>query len=604
MDTSAPLPSTLLVELADECVCPISQSLMVDPVIAGDGHTYDRAQIETWIRQQEADGRVPATSPHTREPFQDTRLVSNMALRRTIERLVNSGRLDVQVVNEWRAGKEAMSLSTINAKRDMSLAHAPIGTRIALKVMLVPRQDANADVMIANGSTPLRDLMVDLHAATEGRGGGFFGGSRASAGRLLVAGLSLGDAMMYIEAASESDGTGHEMESTIKAALDEPLALPSGPVPADVLIASVFPAPADESCRACLALEHVVRRLASIENGLPASVQAEWCILDQELQRQRRIAKLKKLKDLLTSSVLKAAGVVHSVDDTGAFSLSFVGFGEPQSPEEDDHSASVAPCPMAQVPSDFIGKDGLVADSSNRHRSGRGAFGATTGGARYGARQPETGNDGGASEGGPPAFGAFGANMGGARFGARQPETGSDGGASEGGPPAFGAFGANMGGARFGARQQETGSDGGASEAGPPAFGFGASSRDRSHELAADGPGLFGGNANPFGFGGNSFAGGSATDNTSVAPFSSAPAPLANASQGHFRTSAVGLFGQAPSSRASPPAAMPGGGLFGRAPASPRGRRGIGDSQFENAARLFGASTDASVDFSDGSDSQ
>jgi hypothetical protein len=48
------------------CACPIGQDVMEDPVIAADGFTYDRKNIETWINQKETVGR-PATSPMTGE---------------------------------------------------------------------------------------------------------------------------------------------------------------------------------------------------------------------------------------------------------------------------------------------------------------------------------------------------------------------------------------------------------------------------------------------------------------------------------------------------------------------------------------------------------
>ena len=32
--------------IAKQCTCPISQELMIDPVIAEDGNTYDRERIE------------------------------------------------------------------------------------------------------------------------------------------------------------------------------------------------------------------------------------------------------------------------------------------------------------------------------------------------------------------------------------------------------------------------------------------------------------------------------------------------------------------------------------------------------------------------------
>ncbi|CAF4313236.1 unnamed protein product, partial [Rotaria sordida] len=47
---------------ADELVCPITFERFHDPVIAGDGHIYERAEIIQWIREK-------GTSPLTREPL-------------------------------------------------------------------------------------------------------------------------------------------------------------------------------------------------------------------------------------------------------------------------------------------------------------------------------------------------------------------------------------------------------------------------------------------------------------------------------------------------------------------------------------------------------
>ena len=33
-------------------LCPISHVRMVDPVVAGDGHTYERAFIEHWLKHK------------------------------------------------------------------------------------------------------------------------------------------------------------------------------------------------------------------------------------------------------------------------------------------------------------------------------------------------------------------------------------------------------------------------------------------------------------------------------------------------------------------------------------------------------------------------
>jgi hypothetical protein len=46
--------------LSETLMCPITQERFVDPVIASDGHTYERAAIQAWIRKNR-------TSPLTRE---------------------------------------------------------------------------------------------------------------------------------------------------------------------------------------------------------------------------------------------------------------------------------------------------------------------------------------------------------------------------------------------------------------------------------------------------------------------------------------------------------------------------------------------------------
>ena len=57
--------------MAFDCV------LMDDPVVAADGHTYNRADIERWLKQHE-------TSPLTNEPLEHKMLVPNKVIRRQI----------------------------------------------------------------------------------------------------------------------------------------------------------------------------------------------------------------------------------------------------------------------------------------------------------------------------------------------------------------------------------------------------------------------------------------------------------------------------------------------------------------------------------------
>ena len=64
--TAASLPS--------EIVCPITTELMREPVLAADGHTYERAAIEEWFANH-------STSPLTGEELDDTRVMPNHAVR-------------------------------------------------------------------------------------------------------------------------------------------------------------------------------------------------------------------------------------------------------------------------------------------------------------------------------------------------------------------------------------------------------------------------------------------------------------------------------------------------------------------------------------------
>jgi hypothetical protein len=50
------------------------QAVLVDPVIAADGHTYERSAMEQWIAAHN-------TSPVTEQPLTHTRLVTNMAAK-------------------------------------------------------------------------------------------------------------------------------------------------------------------------------------------------------------------------------------------------------------------------------------------------------------------------------------------------------------------------------------------------------------------------------------------------------------------------------------------------------------------------------------------
>lgn len=57
-----------------DCICPITQELMTDPVITADGHSYERAAIQRWFSAKQ-------TSPRTNCRVEHMNLLANLTLR-------------------------------------------------------------------------------------------------------------------------------------------------------------------------------------------------------------------------------------------------------------------------------------------------------------------------------------------------------------------------------------------------------------------------------------------------------------------------------------------------------------------------------------------
>jgi hypothetical protein len=78
----------------DEHLCPITKEVMVSPVLARDGHTYEKDAISNWFQRHRnnppsAGGRTQARaqgprSPMTNEPMDSEVLVPNLALKKLI----------------------------------------------------------------------------------------------------------------------------------------------------------------------------------------------------------------------------------------------------------------------------------------------------------------------------------------------------------------------------------------------------------------------------------------------------------------------------------------------------------------------------------------
>lgn len=80
-----------MTSVPDEYLCPITQSVMTDPVLGSDGRTYERSAITEWLRTHN-------TSPITREVMTATSLKPNYALRSLIERHASVPRVTVKPV--------------------------------------------------------------------------------------------------------------------------------------------------------------------------------------------------------------------------------------------------------------------------------------------------------------------------------------------------------------------------------------------------------------------------------------------------------------------------------------------------------------------------
>lgn len=88
--------------IPNDFLCPINLSIMKDPVICTDGHTYERAAIEKWLASNN-------TSPKTGMQLSSKTLIPNIALRNAIEEYMNK---DVVPMETKEIPKEDV-LSTI-----------------------------------------------------------------------------------------------------------------------------------------------------------------------------------------------------------------------------------------------------------------------------------------------------------------------------------------------------------------------------------------------------------------------------------------------------------------------------------------------------------
>ena len=84
-------------DVAADLVCPITQELPFDPVMAEDGKIYERNAILEWFATKPA----PITSPSTNARM-GTRIIPAIQTKNTISTLIKSGAIEGEVAEAWR----------------------------------------------------------------------------------------------------------------------------------------------------------------------------------------------------------------------------------------------------------------------------------------------------------------------------------------------------------------------------------------------------------------------------------------------------------------------------------------------------------------------
>eukprot|EP00928_Gymnodinium_smaydae_P032461 TRINITY_DN23503_c0_g1_i1.p1 TRINITY_DN23503_c0_g1~~TRINITY_DN23503_c0_g1_i1.p1 ORF type:complete len:377 (-),score=53.67 TRINITY_DN23503_c0_g1_i1:202-1233(-) len=77
-----------LSRIKEHYLCPITHRLLVDPVVAMDGHVYERKALQRWLAKKEA-------SPTTNQPM-GTTVIPSLVARQTVGEMVEGGAVDAE----------------------------------------------------------------------------------------------------------------------------------------------------------------------------------------------------------------------------------------------------------------------------------------------------------------------------------------------------------------------------------------------------------------------------------------------------------------------------------------------------------------------------
>ena len=86
-----------LTDLEFEITCPLSLEIMEDPVIAADGHTYEREMIKRWFNENRRKEYIK--SPATGKNLSDRRLIPNQAIKKVIATWNEAKQLNSEMIS-------------------------------------------------------------------------------------------------------------------------------------------------------------------------------------------------------------------------------------------------------------------------------------------------------------------------------------------------------------------------------------------------------------------------------------------------------------------------------------------------------------------------
>ena len=126
--------------LVAEYLCPITQELPIDPVLAEDGRCYERDAIKKWLSMDQSTAGV--RSPVTNEPM-GKKLLPATQVKNMLMHLVQRGILKGETVDKWRTTMDK------KAEYDERIAHldtkAKAGDIIAIRYLGFGYRDGTRD---------------------------------------------------------------------------------------------------------------------------------------------------------------------------------------------------------------------------------------------------------------------------------------------------------------------------------------------------------------------------------------------------------------------------------------------------------------------------